>query len=245
MTYCVALNLKDGLILASDTRTNAGVDQISIYRKIFKYQIKGERVIFIQCSGNLATTQAVIEHVNSQIKKDSANNILKVSSLFEVANIISEILVEIISRISSYSINQNINFKSNFIISGQIKNQNMMMYYIYPEGNFIHSTNETPYFQIGETKYGKPILDRTICYNSELKKALVSVLVSFDSAIKSNISVGCPINVIVYNKNHLICPKGITIPNNDVYFTKIREEWHRGLIDLINDLDMPPDIYFK
>lgn len=245
MTYCVALNLKDGLVLASDTRTNAGVDQISIYKKIFKYQTKGERVIFIQCSGNLATTQAVIEHINSNINTDSTNNILKVSSLFEVANIISEILVEIISRMSSYKINQNIDFKSNFIISGQIRNQQMKMYYIYPEGNFIHSTNETPYFQIGETKYGKPILDRTICYNSQLKNALVSVLVSFDSAIKSNISVGCPINIIVYNKNHLICPKGIIIPNNDIYFKKIRSDWNQGLIELVNDLDMPPERYYK
>ena len=107
------------------------------------------------------------------------------------------------------------------------------------------SIAQTPYFQIGETKYGKPILDRTICYNSQLKNALVSVLVSFDSAIKSNISVGCPINIIVYNKNHLICPKGIIIPNNDIYFKKIRSDWNQGLIELVNDLDMPPERYYK
>lgn len=244
MTYCVALNLKDGLILVSDSRTNAGVDQISVYKKLFSYQVEGERAIFIQCSGNLATSQAVIELVNFDIKRGMDRSILKVATLFNVAEIISEKLVQVIRKMES-SASQNINFKSNFMVSGQIKGEGMKLYYIYPEGNFISSTKETPYFQIGETKYGKPILDRTIHYALQLDKALISALVSFDSAIKSNISVGFPINLLVYEKNSYCSPKGIIVQENDGYFSKVREEWNQGIVKLLYEIELPPNRYYK
>ncbi len=164
MTYCVALALKDGLVFAADSRTNAGVDQIATYRKLHKFVIPGERVIVLMTAGNLATTQSVLSLMRMRLNSDQPN-LFGAASLYDVASIVGATGREVVARDSGQG-QGGVDFGSSFIVGGQIQGEPPRLFLVYPEGNFIECTADTPYFQIGETKYGKPILDRVIDYDT-------------------------------------------------------------------------------
>lgn len=243
MTYCCALRLKDGLVFISDTRTNAGVDHISVYRKQYIYGVKGERFICIQTSGNLATTQAVIGHLENHLAFNQEPNIYSVNTMFEMAGLIGQLLKKVIEDVTTDP-NEQSNYYCSLLVGGQIQGEEMRLYNIYPQGNFISATSDTPFFQIGESKYGKPILDRALNYDMPLDEAVRCCLVSFDSTLRSNVSVGLPLDAMVYQKDSLEIPQGKRITEEDPYFQHISKQWSEALKKGLLDLPKPTDDYF-
>ncbi|MCL6248557.1 proteasome-type protease [Acinetobacter sp. ANC 4945] len=244
MTYCCALRLKDGMVFISDTRTNAGVDHISVFRKLYTFGIAGERFITIQTSGNLATTQAVIGHLQNQLEVKQEPNLYSVNTMFEVAELVGHTLKKVISDVTSDTLEQS-NYYCSLLVGGQIGSADMQLYNIYPQGNFICATPDTPYFQIGESKYGKPILDRTLRYDMPLDEAMRCSLISFDSTIRSNVSVGMPLDALVYKKDSLEIPNGKRIYEEDQYFTMISKGWSEALRQGLIELAKPTADYFQ
>ena len=244
MTYCCALRLKEGMIFISDTRTNAGVDHISVFRKLYSYGTKGDRFISIQTSGNLATTQAVIGHLENHLALKDEPNLYSVNTMFEVAELIGNTLKMVIEHITSDTLEQS-NYYCSLLVSGQIAGQEMQVYNIYPQGNFISATEDTPYFQIGESKYGKPILDRALHYDTPLEEALRCALISFASTLRSNVSVGMPLDVMVYKKGYLDIPTGKRILEDDEYFSAISKQWSDILRRGLQSLPVPTGAYFE
>lgn len=243
MTYCVAVQLEKGQVYISDTRTNAGVDHISTYRKLFTFTVPDERVIMIQTAGNLATTQAVMAKLQQQIDENREPNLYTVASMFEVAEIVGQCVREVIAY-NNKGNEQKTLYSCSIILGGQIKGSSMALYHIYKEGNFIRATEETPYFQIGESKYGKPIMDRALNYYTPLTQALRCMLISFDSTIRSNVSVGIPLDVIVYQADSLVLPKGKRVSKHDPYFQSISQQWSETLRQGLLDLPEPTEDYF-
>ncbi len=233
MTYCVALKLRDGLVLCSDSRTNAGVDHIASFRKLQTFEVPGERVIFIQSAGNLATTQSVINELQSAIKT-AERHIQTVGSMYEVAEMVGQKIREVIKRDQGQ--NQGVDFGCNMLLSGQIRGEDQRLFHIYPQGNFIEAMEDTPYFQIGEAKYGKPILDRVVRFDTPLNKALQCSLISMDSTLRSNLSVGLPLDTVVYSKDALYNPGLLRIDENHEAFINLRLAWAAGMNDLFNGL---------
>ncbi|MBA3695466.1 MAG: peptidase, partial [Methylotenera sp.] len=170
MTYCVGLLLEQGLVLASDTRTNAGVDQVAIAPKMFVFEIKDERVIVLLTAGNLAVTQSVINRLKTNIEKHEidSKHLHNVDNMFDAAALVGSELRAAFERDGEHFRHHDVDFNASIIIGGQIKGEKPRLFHVYPAGNFIETCNETPYFQIGETKYGKPIIDRVVKYNSEI-----------------------------------------------------------------------------
>lgn len=244
MTYCCALRLKDGLVFVSDTRTNAGVDHISVFRKLYTFGVEGERFITIQTSGNLATTQAVIGHLNNHLELGQEPNLYSVNTMFEMAELVGQTLRKVIADVTQDTHNheQN-NYYCSLLLGGQIKSSEMELYNIYPQGNFICATEDTPYFQIGESKYGKPILDRALIYEMPLDEAVRCCLISFDSTLRSNVSVGMPLDTIVYEKNSLHIPNGKRIYEEDPYFRQLSKQWSDTLRRGLQKLPIPTDDY--
>lgn len=245
MTYCVAMRLEEGLVFISDSRTNAGVDHIATFRKLHRFGVRGERIIVIQSSGNLATSQAVITRLRHQIQIEAEKHLHNVSSMFEAAEIIGECMTDIVKHVSGLAQGNEYDFSSTLLVGGQIKGEPPELYNVYPQGNFIAATIDTPYFQIGESKYGKPILDRTLNYNMPLDKALRCALVSFDSTIRSNVSVGTPLDLMVYRTNEFNLPEGRRLYDTDPYFSLIRRQWSDGLRTIMSNLPQPPDDYWR
>ncbi len=242
MTYCVAMNLADGLVLVSDSRTNAGVDHIASFRKLYTFGMPGERVIMLQTAGNLATSQAVINLLRLRLHGET-QNLLNVPSLFEAARLVGETLREVTAYDAAAAASSGIDMSCSFLLTGQIRGEPTGLFNIYPQGNFIAATTDTPYFQVGESKYGKPIIDRALRYDSELEQALRCALISFDSTIRSNLSVGMPLDVLVYRRDTLVLPQGYRVAENDPYFEEIREQWSNGLRSLLAGLSVAPDFY--
>ncbi len=243
MTYCVALLLKEGLVFISDTRTNAGVDHISSFAKLFRFGIEGERFMVVQTAGNLATTQSVVTRLQHQIAAQIEPNLNTVGSMFEAAELIGASLRRVLKNVSE-SPEQEAMYGCSILLGGQIAGQEMELYNIYPQGNFIRATLDTPYFQIGEIKYGKPIMDRALSYYTPLDQALRCSLISFDSTIRSNVSVGMPLDVMVYPANSLKLPKGKRVTENDAYFHEIRKEWSDILKQGLQNIAPPTTDYF-
>ncbi|TCB51335.1 peptidase [Acinetobacter sp. ANC 4779] len=244
MTYCCALRLKDGLVFVSDTRTNAGVDHISVFRKLYTFGVEGERFITIQTSGNLATTQAVIGHLNNHLELGQEPNLYSVNTMFEMAELVGQILRKVIADVTQEThAHEQSNYYCSLLLGGQIKGSEMQLYNIYPQGNFICATEDTPYFQIGESKYGKPILDRALSYEMPLDEAVRCSLISFDSTLRSNVSVGMPLDTIVYHKNSLHVPNGKRIYEEDPYFRQLSKQWSDTLRRGLQKLPIPTDDY--
>ncbi|HEY0268392.1 MAG TPA: peptidase, partial [Methyloradius sp.] len=193
MTYCVAILLPEGLVLASDTRTNAGVDQVAVFPKMHVFEVPGERVITLLTSGNLAITQSVVNRLREAVRTGADKTLETATSMFEAATLVGDEIRAAFERDASHLKNQNSEFSANILLSGQIKGEVPRLFHIYSAGNFIESSDETPYFQIGETKYGKPIIDRVVNHKSDMMDAVKCVLISFDSTIRSNLSVAAPI----------------------------------------------------
>ena len=244
MTYCVAMCLQEGIVFAGDTRTNAGIDHVSTFRKMYKFGINGERSIILPTAGNLATSQAVINMLFRGIQQESEHNLHNVSSLFDAAMLVGE-YVSSVAKTTQHRAHSQEGFGSSFLLGGQIRGQVPELYQIYQEGNCIRATRDTPYLQIGESKYGKPILDRAMSYGSSLEEAVRAILVSFDSTIRSNLSVGFPIDLAVYLNDSFALPEGIRIDDNDPYMHNIRRQWSEGLKNTLQSLNEPPEYYFK
>lgn len=244
MTYCCALRLKDGLVFVSDTRTNAGVDHISVFRKLYTFGVQGERFITIQTSGNLATTQAVIGHLNNHLELKQEPNLYSVNTMFEMAELIGQTLRKVIADVTT-DINEHSNYYCSLLLGGQIQGADMQLYNIYPQGNCINATEDTPYFQIGESKYGKPILDRALGYEMPLDEAVRCCLISFDSTLRSNVSVGMPLDMVIYKKDSLDIPHGKRIYQEDSYFRQLSKQWSDILRRGLQSLPIPTDDYLE
>lgn len=244
MTYCCALRLEQGLVFISDTRTNAGVDHISVFRKLHTFGVTGERFMALQTAGNLATTQAVIGHLQNALTLQQEPNLYSVNTMFEAAELIGKTLKAVLEDISSDTQEQ-MNYACSILVGGQIKGGDMQLYNVYPQGNFICATTDTPYFQIGESKYGKPILDRALYYAMPLDDALRCSLISFDSTLRSNVSVGLPLDALVYKKDSFVIPMGKRITEDDPYFSQISRQWSDTLRRGLQEMPKPTDDYWR
>ncbi|MGQ0442457.1 MAG: peptidase [Methylophilaceae bacterium] len=241
MTYCVGLLLEQGLVLASDTRTNAGVDQVAISPKMHVFEIKNNRVIVLLTAGNLAITQSVVNCLRASVinNEEDSKHLHNIDSLFEAAGLVGAELRAAFERDGEHFKNHSIDFNASIIIGGQIKGEKPRLFHVYAAGNFIETCIETPYFQIGETKYGKPIIDRVVKHNSEIMDTVKCVLISFDSTIRSNVSVAAPIDLLIYRSDsfHADCHQRIT--ENDPYYAKVRQGWSEGLRSVFSALPSP------
>lgn len=229
MTYCVATMVDAGFVFASDSRTNAGVDNISTFRKMKVFENPGERTLVMVSSGNLAITQATLNHLEQSIKRHTDSHLMNVQSLYEVAELVGRALREIRHRDGPYLIENNVDSSANFIVGGQIAGEPPRLFLVYSEGNFIEATPETPYFQIGEVKYGKPILDRVIAGDTSLDDAVKCVLVSFDSTMRSNLTVGPPIDLVCYERDALRVTHVHRFDANDPYLGQLSQGWNEGV----------------
>ncbi len=245
MTYCAAIRLKDGMVFASDTRTNAGVDHISTFKKIYQYGIEGERFIILQTAGSLATSQAVFTKLQNDIDQRLEINLNTVATLFDAAQMVGACMRSVMNHSKKVAnADKDGGFTSSFMLGGQIKGQSPELYKIYPEGNCIRATDDTPFFQLGESKYGKPILDRSVKYDTDPRHAARALLLSFDSTINSNLSVGMPIDLVLYENDSLHLPKGRRIDSHDEYFNTIRHQWSEALRTTLVELPKCPEGYW-
>lgn len=231
MTYCVAMRLNAGLIFMSDTRTNAGVDNISKFRKMYTWEEPGERVITVLTAGNLATSQAVISLLDERTKapKERRPSLLEAPTMFQVANIIGDTLKEVIKSQKMTGPESEADFGATMIVGGQIQGIEPRLFMIYPEGNFIEASDETPFFQSGETKYGRPIIIRAYDPEMSFEGAVKLLSVSFDSTLKANLSVGMPLDLQVVEKDALRVTHRRRIDENDPYFTIVSRSWGDAL----------------
>jgi putative proteasome-type protease len=237
MTYCIAIRLDQGLVFLSDSRTNAGVDAVSNFRKMAIFKNEGDRVMVLMSAGNLAITQAVRHHLNHP--EPDSSSIWNSSTLFEAAQVVGDIVRKVRDRDAEELKKSGIEFNINLIFGGQIKGQAPSIFQVYAAGNFIEATVETPYFQIGEAKYGKPILDRVITQETPLKEAAKCALISMDSTIKSNISVGLPLDLLIYPKDDLKTDHLLVIDEKNEYFKMIHETWGKRLRQIFSEIEDP------
>ncbi len=229
MTYCIGVKLDQGMILASDSRTHAGVDNFAKFCKMTVFERRGDRVIVLLSSGNLAGTQAVIGILNRLCAGgDAATNLWGARTMFDVAMLVSDAMRDIDKRDGEYLQESEIGFNASFILGGQIRGEPLRLFRIYCEGNFIEAGADTPYLQTGETKYGKPIIERVITPSTSLADATKCVLVSFDSTMRSNLSVGMPIDLICYERDSLEVQMRRRFDDEDAYFTALSHEWRDG-----------------
>lgn len=240
MTYCVAVTLDAGMVFASDSRTNAGVDNIASFRKMYVFSTEGNRVIVMLTAGNLSITQSAIKLLEEQARRQNPpRNIMNAESMYDVADMTGQALRDVRDRNAPYLQQSNIDSSASFIVGGQIHGEEPRLFRVYSEGNFIESTPETLYFQIGESKYGKPVIDRVIEGNTSLLEATKCLLVSFDSTMRSNISVGLPIDLLIYERDSLKIGYRHHILETDPYFNMIHSRWGEGLRKVFTELPNP------
>jgi len=231
MTYCVGLRLNRGLVFMSDTRTNAGLDNISTFRKMATWEQPGERLVTVLTAGNLATTQSVISLLDERSKAASERHpsLLEQPSMFQVAREIGRTLREVIESNKGEGQAASSTFDATMIVGGQIKPGPPRLFLVYPEGNFIEASEDTPFFQIGETKYGRPIIVRAYDPEMPFDEAVKLLLVSFDSTMKANLSVGMPIDFQVYQTDSLRKGREARIESGDAYFAALSDDWGTAL----------------
>ncbi len=234
MTYCVGMMLDKGLVLMSDTRTNSGVDNISIFRKMHSWSVPGERIIAVMTAGNLATTQGVISQLEERNKAISErhNSLLEADSMFQVATIVGKLLRETIAQCRNENAGEEAStpsFTASMIVAGQIKGMEPRLFLIYPEGNFIEAGFDTPFFQIGETKYGRPIILRGYHHDMSFEDAVKLLMVSFDSTIKANLSVGLPLDLMVLERDNFEPTHKRRIGVDDPYYRAVSVGWSESL----------------
>lgn len=240
MTYCIGVLLDDGIIFAADSRTNAGVDNFAKFCKVTVFETPGDRVIALLSSGNLAGTQAIISVLRQRCTDGPATtNLLGATTMFDVARLVSDAMREVDQRDAGYLDGNPAGFNASFIVGGQLAGEPMRLFRIYAEGNFIEAGTDTMFLQTGETKYGKPILDRVLTPQTSLADATKCVLVSFDSTMRSNLSVGMPIDLISYERDSLQVPWRRRFDDEDPYFTAVKEAWSEGTRTVFSKL---PDL---
>jgi putative proteasome-type protease len=230
MTYCVGVLLNDGIILASDSRTHAGVDDVAKFCKMTVFERIGDRVLVLLSSGNLAGTQAVISLLKQRGDAEgAAPNLWTARTMFDVAGLVSDAMRQIESRDGPHLQNSDLTFNASFILGGQIKGEAPRLFRIYAEGNFIEAGPDTAFLQTGEAKYGKPIIDRVITPSTNLSDATKCVLVSFDSTMRSNLSVGMPIDLVCYERDTFEVRRRRRIDQEDPYFAALSKGWSEGV----------------
>lgn len=240
MTYCLSLRCEEGLVFLSDSRTSAGVDSISTHPKMRLYEKKGDRVLCLLSSGNLSLTQSVTALIERDLERAQNDplvpNLMNQHNFYETVRYVGERVREV-SDLDQEAFRQSgMRFNINLILGGQIGNQTPQTYQIYPEGNAIHASKETPFLQIGELKYGKPILDRGFHHQTPLAEAVKYGLLSLDATAKSNVSVGTPFELFCYRAGSLEATLRRKFEENDPYLTMVRERWQQGLIHLVRDI---------
>jgi len=233
MTYCVAVRLEEGLVLASDSRTSAGVDDLSIYSKMHHFNTRDDRFITLLSAGNLATTQAVTTRLEREIE-DAADgqNLNDFDHLDQIARYVGDVSSGIQTNFAGQAEQTSQMMQASFILAGQIEGRAHEAFLIYPQGNYIAASPDKPFLQIGETKYGKPILDRIIEPSISLERAGRCALVSMDAAIRANLTVGPPIELLLYQRDQLHSPKRVRFEADDPYLLSLRSAWSDGLNQL-------------
>ena len=239
MTYCVAIRNQAGLVFLSDSRTNAGVDQINTFRKMHVFEVPGERVMVLLTAGNLSISQSVSSGIRMSMQHGGEKNLATCPNMFSAAKLVGEAIRKVHERDAASLQEFGIDFNVSLIFGGQIKGEAPRLFSHYSAGNFIEATNETPFFQIGESKYGKPILDRVIGGDLSLEEVAKCALISMDSTIKSNLSVGLPLDLLCYERDALKVTKRKLIDSKDEYFASIRVRWADQLKKVFNDLPEP------
>ncbi len=231
MTYCVGMRLDKGLVFMSDTRTNSGVDNVFTFRKMFTWSKPGDRVITLMTAGNLATTQAVVSLLDERMKvpEERKPSILEVPTMFQVARLVGDTLTETVQAQSVKGPTSDATFSATIVVGGQIAGSEPRLFLIYPEGNFIEATDENPYFQIGEAKYGRPILLRGYDRTMDFEAAVKLLLLSFGSTLKANLSVGMPLDLLAYEADSLTVGHEKRFEKDDAYFAGLSEEWGDAL----------------
>lgn len=235
MTYCLAINTDEGLVFCSDSRTNGGLDNFFVYSKMHTFVWPGERTFVLLSAGNLATTQSVIKRLWSDIETSAEVNLQYVPDMLAAADYIASISASVqkqhVERDAAGT-----NFEATFIFGGQIGNNRPETMMIYPQGNYIHESDEHPFLQIGEVKYGKPILDRIIKRNTPLAHAARCALVSMNSTTRSNLTVGPPIDLMIYGNGHLDFGQRMTLTENDPFAKQLADAWNLGLVQALDNL---------
>lgn len=234
MTYCLAISVNDGLILASDSRTNAGVDDISTHSKMHAFDNLNDRVFVLLSAGNLATTQAVVGQIKLDLRSNAARNLATVSGIPEAADYIGQVSVAIQEKFAT----KETHFEASFIIGGQVAGERSKIRLVYPQGNHIACSKDSPFLQIGESKYGKPILDRIISANSSLDTAASCALVSMDSTMRSNLTVGPPVEILMYEKDSFSLARHYRFDEHSEYLRLLNKSWDAALKDAFRTL--PP-----
>jgi putative proteasome-type protease len=242
MTYCVGIKLNAGLVFSSDSRTNAGLDQISTYRKMMIYERPGDRFMVLLSAGNLSISQSVREILQVEQLPTGGGEPLTIwnaTSMFDATRVLGNAVRRIAEHDGPSLRQAGLDFNATMIFGGQIRGEAMRLFLVYAAGNFIEATRETCYFQIGESKYGKPVLDRMIVPRTPLDEAAKCALVSMDSTLKSNLSVGLPIDLLVYREGSLQSEEIVCIDEANPYFAMVRETWGQRLRDAFRDIDNP------
>ena len=240
MTYCVGVKLEEGLIFASDSRTHAGVDNYAAFCKMSVFAHAGDRVLVLLSSGGLAATQAVINVLRQRGLTDGTETagIWAAGSMFDVANLVADAMRDIERRDGPYLESGGLKFNASFILGGQIKGEEMRLFRLYAEGNFIEAGTETSFLQTGEAKYGKPILDLAVTPDATMENATKCVLVSYDSTMLSNLSVGMPIDLLCYRRDSLAVTMKRRFDSGDAYFESLKQQWLAGTRKVFHEL--PP-----
>jgi putative proteasome-type protease len=238
MTYCVAMRLNAGLVFLGDSRTNAGVDQISTFRKMTVFDHPGERLMVLLSAGNLAITQAV-KQIVCERTGPTDRSVWNAKTMFEAVRIVGDAIREVHERDARALKDAGIDFNCQFIFGGQIRGEAMRLFQLYAAGNFIEATPENPYFQIGESKYGKPIIDRVVTPATPLDEAAKCALISMDSTLRSNISVGLPLDLLVYEEGALQVTKFVQIDQHNQYMQMIRNTWGARLKQVFQEIPDP------
>ncbi len=238
MTYCVGLLLKAGMVLLSDTRTNAGVDNISTYRKMFTFEDPGERIVAIMTAGSLSVTQTAIARLEDEIASGTGPSLMSADTMLGVAQHVGAVLGEVSSQVADRMGSRAQNARASMILGGQRRDGAMRLFLIYPEGNFIEATEDTPYLQIGEHKYGKPILDRVVTPDTGLVDAQKAALLSMDSTLRSNLSVGMPLDLMVIEEGTQRSGLRRRIEPDDPAFHRMSVAWSKALKDGFTEIEI-------
>ncbi|MFT3929424.1 MAG: peptidase [Spongiibacteraceae bacterium] len=229
------MRLREGLVFAADTRTNAGVDHIATFRKMHVFERRGERSIVLLTAGNLATAQSVVSHLCERAQHEDETNLYTIGSMFGAAQLVGDTINEVIARSAAGQQVGGVDFGLNVLLGGQIAGERPRLFHVYPQGNFIEATEDTTYFQIGEVKYGKPIIDRIVNYETSISHATKCTLISFDSTIRSNLSVGMPIDLGIYREDTFEL-KVERIAEDNTYWKELRQAWGNGLRQQFQEL---------
>lgn len=243
MTYCVGIRLNAGLVFLSDSRTNAGMDQISTFRKMIVYEKPGDRFMVLLSAGNLSISQSVREILQIERLKDHSEDegitIWNAKSMFDAARVLGSAIRKVQDRDGAALSQAGVDFNVSLIFGGQIQGEAMRLFQVYSAGNFIEATPETPYFQVGESKYGKPVLDRVITPSTPLDEAAKCALVSMDSTLKSNLSVGLPMDLVVYEANQFQTDRIVCIDEHNPYFKMLHGSWGQKLREVFDSIEDP------